>query len=386
MDPLMALVISLYIAGKFTSNVTQDVAYTIRGEEPPSFQRERRRWEHRRAKGDGPARKLIANAWADACAAADERRARLAQRAADRRRAKWAQQDLDAAEEEARKINERVEQGETEQVFICGGCKTRIRQSDVAGYALSGDPLCRDCRTGTNTAANKGVHDDSDTHRPSSAASEDRPAPEPPLCPHCVAQKDYLADGVSLGTFAIVHEPHCPRHPDNLKPNTPDTPDGGDDDEQSEDTAKPESDTDTASAEPSEGTTPEETASEEGEEGTATVTDINAWRAKGSTPPITREDLMSGEVTNLSAALTWTQSMADQSAGAFNSIETSLGTLQAAKVTGPVIGHLQRAMDLAAQLKAAFEAAHAELVADLAVKDAYQARQGAGDKQFVTQE
>lgn len=397
------LLLAMSIAYYMTRNTVQDMAYAIRGEDPPSYRRERERWERRQAKraeGDAPTKRLFANAWADACAAGDERRARMVERASERRRRKWADADADAAEVEAREINDRIDT-HPEQVFQCGGCRQKITQSEVAGYALSGDPLCRTCRT--SDAAHSSPDDTrrrchtcrnlfapadlvkascetcpgderhpveacrgcvESTRRHQERADQawdvgDKATPDPAAeptsrhCPHCVAQVHYT-DGFAE-PFTVVHEPHCPRHPDRQR--TPDAPAPasavGDDDSKAP---------------------------------IAPVTDLAEWRSKGATPPITKEDIVSGETTNLAAALDYTQGMADQCSAGAASTETSIATLQNAKVSGPVLGHLATAQDLLTQAMAAFNAANSELKDDVVVKDAYQARQGAGDKEFATQE
>lgn len=112
MDPLSALLLAMWIAGYFTKNIYQDAVFRARGEDPPSFRREQARRERRAhrdgAVHDGPGRQFWRNAWGDAIALADERRARVASKAADKRRAKWAEQDLANAEDEAHKVNDRL--------------------------------------------------------------------------------------------------------------------------------------------------------------------------------------------------------------------------------------------------------------------------------------
>lgn len=417
MDPLFAMLIALYIAGKFTSNVAQDVAWKARGEDPPSYRRERERWERRRAKrtaGDGPGRRLLANAWADACAAGDERRARLMERAAERRRRKWAEADADAAEAEAREINERLGRTQTESVFRCGGCQKEIRQSEVAGYALSGDPLCRTCRAGkpTSTAPRP-------TWKPASAAPDPagnptgtapRPAAEDGPCSILIKGRCELNGELitcpecgaagNLQYTAREGDPHaaaqCPNQhkwterrvsgrtvADLLRASQGKAPKNGTLAFKSAGTGTQDPGTGDSARATHEA---DDTDPAARDERLAPVTDLTEWRTKGTTPPITKEDIVSGETTNLAAALNYTKAMADTCGAGAASTETSIATLRNAKVSGPVIGHLARAQDLLTQVAAEFNAAHKELEADMVVKDAYQSRQGAGDKDFALQE
>lgn len=372
MDPLTALIIAMWIAGRFTKNVYQDSVYKVRGEDPPSFRREQER-RARRASGDGPGRRLLGNAWADACAAADERRARLAARATERRHAKWVDGDADAVEAEAREMNERVS-AVPETVYVCGGCGTSLPLSDVAGYALSGDPLCRDCRTG----------------QPAGSTPEPGPAPEPTRRNSRPAPYSVLVEGRCTINDSPVTCPDCgaatglrflARKDDQSA--TARCPRGHEWDEPRATGTFVADLYRTTQAAPDDDTTPVQTAAD-GPGGT--VTHLNQWRRKGTPPPITKEDLVSGETTNLSAALQYTQEMADQCGAGAASCETSIATLQNADVSGDVIAQLTQAQEALNQAMAAFSAAHADLTGQLSVKDAYMANQGAGDKQFVTQD
>lgn len=115
MDPLTALLFSLWIAGYFTRNVYEDAVFKARGEDPPSYRRQQQRWERqqqRRDRGPGPARKVFANVWADAWAQADERRSRRVEKAAQARRSKDAEKDMAAAEDEAYEVNDRLNAAE----------------------------------------------------------------------------------------------------------------------------------------------------------------------------------------------------------------------------------------------------------------------------------
>lgn len=394
MDPLTALIIAMWIAGRLTKNVSQDLAWKARGEDPPSFRREMARWEAKQARAanrtsDGPGRRFWANAWADAVASADERRARVTEKAKERRRQKWTDADRDAAEAEARDINDRVPAPTPEvQTWPCGGgCGRTLTHDDVAGYALTGDRLCRNCRT---TPKNHATTTGDDAYwwcagcgdlmgsggpdgyaRGATHCRRCRPASAERVlqCAECgedIRERDATSIRVD-GALLNVH-PHCrvKRADRSEFPEAPECPPNAYD----QGTEKPTS------------TIPEPAA----EPRVRPVTDINEWRAKGSTPPITKEDIVSGETTNLSAALQYAQDMSTQCGAGAASTETSIATMRAGGVEGPVLGHFTQAQEFLTQAMAAFDAGHAELQADMAVKDAYQARSGAGDKQFVSQD
>lgn len=357
MDPVTALIIAIWIAGRFTKNVYQDSVYKARGEDPPSFRREQERRQARRESDGGPGRRLLGNAWADACAAADERRARLTARAAERRHTKWADADHDAAEAEAREINERVTTG-TETVYVCGGpyCGgARITQSEVAGYALSGDPLCRTCRTAPEQSPPRprddGPGEAAEVADPPSTPQEATPGPDgrPEFCPACGQRPGPDEKLVRFGNGTVVHLP-CPEAAEDGIP-TIDVP-----------------------------------APNPGEHTGGTVTDITEWRSKGTIPPITKEDFVSGETTNLAAAMNYTQNMATQCGEGAVSCETSIATMRAGGVTGEPLLRLTHAQEALLKAQSDFMGSYEALARQVAVKDAYQATPEAGDKQFVTQD
>ncbi|WP_345475949.1 hypothetical protein, partial [Actinoallomurus oryzae] len=104
-----------------------------------------------------------------------------------------------------------------------------------------------------------------------------------------------------------------------------------------------------------------------------------------TTPSNETENTMSasGETTGQSSALTYTSSMAASARDGAASVETSIASLQSGEVSGAVLTHLSAAQEHLNQAEAAFNAANAELVADNSVKEAYDARSGAGNKQFM---
>jgi hypothetical protein len=100
--------------------------------------------------------------------------------------------------------------------------------------------------------------------------------------------------------------------------------------------------------------------------------------------PTDQENNVNGETTNLSAALTFTSGMASECHQGASSTETSAGGMTAGGVSGPVLTHLSSAQEHLSMAAIEFDAAHADLVNQIAVREAYNANQGAGDKQFVT--
>lgn len=96
------------------------------------------------------------------------------------------------------------------------------------------------------------------------------------------------------------------------------------------------------------------------------------------------ENDVSGETTNLSAALAYTQGMAATCREGVTSVETSMSGLTAGGVTGPTLDALSQAGEALSQADAAFQSAHAALVNHIQVREAYEANSDAGDKQFVT--
>lgn len=90
-----------------------------------------------------------------------------------------------------------------------------------------------------------------------------------------------------------------------------------------------------------------------------------------------------GEATGLTSAIMYAADMAGTSQQGVSSTELFIANLTAAGVSGDAITHFRQAMEFLSQAAAAFEAGRAELEADVTVRDAYSARQNAGEKQFV---
>lgn len=110
-------------------------------------------------------------------------------------------------------------------------------------------------------------------------------------------------------------------------------------------------------------------------------TDLQRTAAETTTA---EENDVSGETTNLSAALAYTQGMAATCREGVTSVETSMSGLTAGGVTGPTLDALSQAGEALSQADAAFQSAHAALVNHIQVREAYEANSDAGDKQFVT--
>jgi hypothetical protein len=116
----------------------------------------------------------------------------------------------------------------------------------------------------------------------------------------------------------------------------------------------------------------------------ATVFRPDVWNRPATT---TQEDpSMSAESHNLAAALAYTNDMATQSDAAIASTETSIAGMTAGGVTGEAITAMHAAQEALAQAAAQFRNAHAELERHISIKEAYNANQGAGEKQYVTSE
>jgi hypothetical protein len=123
-EVLLALIAAYF----FCKNTTQDALWAMKGEDPPSYRREKDRAERREkhraerrerrdARGEkagrttdepSAARNYWAHAWRDAWHSADERRGRRREKRGERRQARWAEEDLDAAWDEAAEINSRI--------------------------------------------------------------------------------------------------------------------------------------------------------------------------------------------------------------------------------------------------------------------------------------
>lgn len=195
MEPLSALVIAVLAGGYFAKKITQDAVFAIRGEEPPSYQREMRRYEDAQkrrarkaeAKAEKKARRaakpkrrglgaLIANAWYDAMHDAEEYRDRTWKKHREKRHEEWARQDemdalhKEALEEHTRREQERIkaeraahaENREREQLadeFLtrapCEKCGRHTPVGELAVLPVDGHAkdLCPSCAEGARRAA-----------------------------------------------------------------------------------------------------------------------------------------------------------------------------------------------------------------------------------------
>src|SRR5262245_28156743 len=127
MDPLSALLLSMLIAGYFVRNVTQDLVFKARGEDPPSYRRQQERAARRAGRepvtGRQEARKFFANAWGDAWESAHERRQRGHEKRAERRNEKWDAEDAaDRARKAAAEANRNRDRSAAQQLRPCGVC------------------------------------------------------------------------------------------------------------------------------------------------------------------------------------------------------------------------------------------------------------------------
>jgi hypothetical protein len=168
MDPFSAAVITSVVMWLWVKNVAQDAAFAVRGEEPPSARRERERYERRQAERAAKgldaeprraARNFFGNAWADAWASAEERRARAAEKTRQEKHARWAERDVaDAVEDEAWDANRaRDREQAKQQPMICEQCERGFAASDLALVAVEGKPVwvCPPCADKARAAYSK---------------------------------------------------------------------------------------------------------------------------------------------------------------------------------------------------------------------------------------
>lgn len=387
MDPLTALIIAMWIAGRLTKNVYQDAVFKARGEDPPSFRREMARWEAKQARqarsagrsADTPGRRFFANAWADAVASADERRARVTEKAKDRRRAKWADADAAAAEDEAYAINKRVADEPSDEgmsVVVtrrCERCGKPTPPGDIRGRI----PLrleivqrvCPDCsaaidrddREFQNLDPDWGRIDDSE---PTSPDHSERMV----QCASCggdVRPVDTSWVNVDGATLAMC--PMCrltrAEQPEPELPEPPSCPPNAYDD----------------------GTQPPvpEPVPPAGED--AEVIQFADWQTKSSAGHETKESHMS-EITGLRSAIAFAEGSATSADQAITQTEMAIANLQAGGTSGAAITELQQAMENLRATAAQFRAAASTLSAHLGVTEQYEANQGAGSREFVTSE
>ncbi|MCP2340189.1 hypothetical protein [Actinomadura rupiterrae] len=498
MDPLTALLVAMWIAGHFTKNVTQDLAWKARGEDPPSFRRE----QARRANGTSrrpfterrEARRFWVNAWEDAWENADARRARRHDRKAERLREKWELQDeVERAEKQAHDRNRALDAAEDAahdrnlQLEQCEQCGTAYPESELTAVVVDGQARwrCRTCaakaikpsaqeqypkcwRCGRLTSAPQNYYwrgmncvlcrpchrhlvrtqgvDVPPTGDGVSAPRvdtevvlpEDEHVLDPPerpvrprpgtseFCPHCVAWRDHDWQGRPV----IVHERHCLRNIPAFRPEDAAREDGADPPADTTSDNTPDHAPDDASAQARTGEPPPGRFSTDKEAndplipGTARTTDppapakgeaqviqFSTWRRDHPAPdnsdrstasttnqaPVgaataasaaatVTEESMSAESQTLSQAIAFTNGMATSASAAFSNTELSLTGLRTGGVSGEALNALEQAMEAMQQAQAAYQRANAVLINHLAVREAYEANQGAGSREYVTQD
>lgn len=97
------------------------------------------------------------------------------------------------------------------------------------------------------------------------------------------------------------------------------------------------------------------------------------------------EDDMS-EVTGLTSAQTYVGQMRTAMEGSVSGAEQYVAAVQGGGVTGPAVDSAHRAMELQQQAAQAWAEAETELSRHMQVREAYEANQGAGSREFVTSE
>lgn len=305
MDPLSALLLAMWIAGHFTKNVYQDAVFKARGEDPPSFRREQARRERRAQKDktakDGPGRQFWRNAWVDAVASAEDRRERVAAKAAEKRRAKWAEKDLADAEDEAHKVNDRLNANDRPAAVVPDTTEPPV----VTGQ-------CHFCDKEFPPEHLWPARDDDAT-----VAS----------CRPCWLKRNQAPQG---------------QEPEPASP-APAVPEPGD----------------------------------------AEIIQFADWQRPAASPA-TKEDPMSAEITGLRSAITYTSGGAAAATQAAGQDELAIAGLHAGGTTGAAIAHLTAAMEGHHLNVGHYNAARNDLTRQLVVTEAYESNQGAGTREFVT--
>lgn len=319
----MFLIFALVVAYYMTRNTVQDLAWKARGQDPPSFRREQDRIARKAKRRPITGRQEARKFWATAWADAWESANERREHAREKAKQRRQKAWVDQDEDEARYINDRMQPSD-------GGSPAEDVVHDPWGP-------CQICH--------RRVPPEQLTTR----MNESRTTPAAvTVCPSC-------ADTIDNHRRQAGGEP--PRPNRGAAPSPSDHP-NGDGQPAEPETATPSTD--------------------------ATVVDMQKWRT-----PTQQEDNVnnaSGETTNLTAALAFADGMSKSCGDGATSTETSIAALQAGDVSGPVIGHFTRGQELLTQARAEFSAGHADLTSQMAVKDAYAANQGAGSKEFVTQD
>jgi hypothetical protein len=401
MDPLSAMLLALWIAGYFTRNVAQDLAWKARGEDPPSLRREQARRERRaeRAANPGPGRQFWAHVWADAVASAEERRERIAAKKAEKRRAKWAEQD------EAYEVNKRfvpVEEPTASseppkrddgvcdtcntaceksalvtrrvdgfgRLWVCPACAEDLKpgrtvplvaERESSGPVIHGQVVwnCRGCGTRMCNVGSDSYERGEDLCRACRAMEENAAAPR--RCHFChypfpttSLWPTRTTDGRTVGAC-----PDCWHDQNTHRP---------------------------AAATADDGDQPEPSPTADPEPGDAEIIQFADWQRSATSGSTEKENDMSAEITGLQSAIAYAEGSAAAAERAATQDEMAIASLQAGGTTGAAIASLQASMEGHTQNAAHYRAAAAELTQQLQVKEAYAANQGAGEKQFVTSE
>lgn len=341
------LIFCLTVAYFLTRNTVQDLAWKARGEDPPSYRREQARWQARKERkdrqvGDSPTQQLFRNAWADAVAAADERRARTAEKAAAKRHAKWAEKDRDAAEDEARRLNDDIDP--PVEPKPCGDCKAPLTPDQVAGYTDAADPLCGQCRTRER-------------------------------CHFCGKSPEVLWPiGVNGRQVKACPSPCWENEANRHKrPPTPDEPPTD-----AEPGTRPDSDRSPETAE-------DDPAPEEPDDApSAEVIQFADWQRSDGAAANTTEETPMSEVAGLRSAIAFAAGSAASARQAVTQTEAAVSALMSGGTSGPALSGLQQAMENLTTTASSFDVAAAELRNHLQVAEAYEANQGAGNREFVT--
>lgn len=342
------LLISFWIAAYLTRNTVQDVVYKRRGEDPPYLVRQRERAARREARGPvterGAAGRFFAALWEDAWEDAHDKHSKARARKRQEQEEQQALRDkIDALMDEAVEENRRrdaekadrdAQRREAWQAIPdhCEACGKNVGKDNLTIAATDGDLqwVCADCAK----------PEAAEPTAPAQPAPETAPAAAP--APKTTPDPNRTSDA-KTGEEDTSSDTTGPGAPGDPNPN-----DDG-----------------------------------------ATVTQIDAWRPIGASDSTTTpEEILSvsGETTNLSAALAYTSGMADSHDQAVTSNETSISTMTAGGVTGEPISLLTQAQELEGQLADIYRQANAALAQQLQVQEAYHANPDAGDREFVSQD
>lgn len=382
------LIISMVFSYFLVRNTTQDLVFKATGKLPPSYLREQERWKRKQSRRPlserRAAQRFFVNAWDDAWESALEKRQHATEKKRARRREEWAREDkqerqprqaargeddsppipdpVDLTREPPEPARQRPTPDEPRPDATPRAThkpepdRAPVHDDDSYGpppipqnteasyrrYALrrrNGQPM-----TAKAIAEELGVTEaEARRLRTRWDARYDREAPgieKPPQhlldyqkhtrCRDCDGEIQIEKDPDRLGWIVrVIHKDQCPQ--------------------------------DQAS-----GTAPSPAAPS-----------IN-----GTENPMTAN----AETTSLSAALSYTEDMAKSAEEGVSSVETSIASMQAGEVEGEAITHLHAAQEALTTAAAEFQAAHDELTSHVSVQEAYSANEGAGNKQFVTQD